>query len=204
MWQNQDTIAYAFTVPLPVLKDLTDTLPVEVTTPVSSYVQYPDQIGLLVESAPDDSLVVVVQEVSYPGWTVEVDNQPASLKSVGGYLGVVIPPGAGQHQIHFAYRPPLLLFGAGITLLTALFCTVYLLRLDRFIPPKWSAKISAFTRRTSQFTYYILTSPEIFEPRNLPPEVPLLSAPDANGEPDEAQEEAHSVDGEVIDESQTP
>ncbi|MEO8397716.1 MAG: hypothetical protein ABI700_32275, partial [Chloroflexota bacterium] len=84
--------------------------------------------------SPNDASVVVVQEVSYPGWRVEVDGKPADLESVGGLIGVVLPAGNTPHVVYFAYRPPLVFWGEVITIISAVCCIGYLLHLDRIIP----------------------------------------------------------------------
>jgi hypothetical protein len=191
VYEKPDAMSYAFTVPLPDLYNYTNTLPLEATTPVSNVVQYPDQIGLSVSASPDSATVVTVQEVAYPGWTVEVDNQPATLESVGGLLGVVVPVGQGQRFVHFAYRPPLLYLGALITLIFAPLIMLYLARADRFIPRQWRTRASAVAEQTGKTVFRVLTSPEIFEPRRI--DTPLLPpgpSVSRDGDKPEAEDEA--------------
>lgn len=199
LWQKADALPYAFTVQQPVLERFSGTLPVDVTTSVTNIVRYPDQIGLAVAASPFNPVVAVVQEVAYPGWIVEIDGKPANVESVGGFLGVVLPPGDGAHFVHFAYRPPLLYFGGAITLATAVFCIVYLLRLDRFIPQAWRARVRAATARAARAAERVLLSPTLFDPRSLPPNVPLLTAATPSETPDE-----NAIDGEIIDDSDAP
>jgi hypothetical protein len=92
-------------------------------------------------------------------------------------IGVIIPPSERSQFVYFAYRPPLVYGGAALTILSALFCTAYLLRLDRFIPQQWLKYSTTLTRRSGQAAYKLMLSPEIFQPRHLPPdEIPLLPA----------------------------
>ena len=133
VWEKPNAIPYAFTVPQPVLERLDQTLPVAVTTPITQVVNASDQIVLAVEGSTSNPVVVVVQEVSYPGWTVQVDGKAATLESVGGLIGVVLPAGEQSHGVYFAYRPPLVLWGGVLTVITALLCIGCLLRVDRRI-----------------------------------------------------------------------
>ncbi len=209
VWEKPGTVPYAFTLPLPVIESLGGTLPVEMTTtgqvltavvptPVTRLTAAPGHIGLMVE-ASDDPLVLAVQEVAYPGWTVEVDYQPAKLESVGGLIGVVLPPGRGTHVIYFIYIPLLVYVGAVVTVLSALLCIAYLLRLDRFVPRLWIEQANEAARRGGSAAYRLLTSPELFEPRHIPAsEVLLLSAPKA------AEAEPLSVLAEASASDETP
>lgn len=202
VWENPNTIAYAFTIAQPTLVALGDKLPVEQkvtgqtltdveTTPVTRVASLPGYIGLLV-AATTEPQIVTVQEVAYPGWTVEIDQQPAQLESVGGLIGVVLPPGRGTHLVYFAYRPLLVYVGGGLTIISALLCIAYLLRLDRFIPRPWVEQANDAARRGGSAAYKFLTSPELFEPRHVPPaEVLLLGAPKAAA--DEAEPSADAA-----------
>jgi hypothetical protein len=170
------------------------------TTPITNFVQYPDQIGLAVDASPNESLVVTVQEVAYPGWMVEVDGEPARLESVGGLLGVVLPAGSGQHIVHFAYRPPLLFLGGVITLMTAVVCVGYLLRADLLVPERWRLRGLLWLDRAGRRAYTVLTSPELFEPRALPQEIRLLPPPDTRVQGNGAIEPEPDVERETVDE----
>src|SRR5262249_21527130 len=51
--------------------------------------------------------VLVLDETSYPGWTVTVNGQPADVESVGGRLAVVLPEkpaDSGSVNISFGYK----------------------------------------------------------------------------------------------------
>lgn len=201
VWRNPDAISYAFTIPLSDLEAQFETLPPELTTPVLNIAQLPDQIGLSVAGLTTDSLVVTVQEVAYPGWIVEIDGEPAQLESVGRLIGVVVPPGRGQHFVYFAYRPPLVFIGAAITLITWVVCIVYLLRVDRWLPERWRLQLMIWLNRAGKRAYTVLTSPELFEPRYLPDqETLLLPAPDTSKQGNGAGEPEPEEEGEVIEE----
>jgi hypothetical protein len=200
VWQKADAMPYAFTVPLSDLESQTETLPVELTTPVTNLVQYPDQIGLAVSGLRNEPLVVTIQEVAYPGWMVQIDGAGAPLESVGGLIGVVIPPGSGQHFIYFAYRPPLFFIGAAITLVTWVVCVLYLLRVDRLLPENWRRYALGWLGRAGRQAVGVLTSPELFEPRYLPDqETPLLPAPDPRKQGNGAVE-PEPEEGVIVDE----
>jgi hypothetical protein len=94
------------------------------------YHRLPDRIWVQAQSDPQNEQVVTVNELAYPGWRVEVDGRSARLESVGGQLGVVLPPDDDPQQVYFVYRPTLLYLGGIITLMTALGLIGYLLRLD--------------------------------------------------------------------------
>ena len=147
LYYKPDALAYAYTVPVRLLQRMGYqepppfgqeppayvTLPPAITTPVTSYERQPDAIALVAYADPYDERVLTLQERAYPGWQVTVDGRPARLESVGGQIGVRLPPGEGSHQVVFSYRPPLLLAGAVITLATAAFSVGYLLRAERWL-----------------------------------------------------------------------
>lgn|GEM_PF-3585412 len=61
--------------------------------------------------------VLVLADAWTPGWSVEVDGQPRPLLRVfGGLRGVALESGA--HDIRFQFRPPALLIGLAVSLLT--------------------------------------------------------------------------------------
>jgi hypothetical protein len=202
IWRKSDAFSYAFTIPMSDLEAQSETPPVESTNPVTNIVRYPDQIGLAVQASPDDSLVVTVQEVSYPGWMVQVDGASAQLESVGGLIGVVIPAGSGQHLVYFAYRPPLFFIGAVITLIAWVICIAYLLRLDRLIPDRWKLRGQAWLQRAGKQAYTVLTSPELFEPRYLPQDTPLLPPPDTSKRGNGAHEAEPEEEREKVGETE--
>lgn len=96
LFQKTDVFSYAYSIPAAVLAPFHqpgyELIP-GVTTPITSLDRRLDRIALLVDSSPYDSLVVTVQEAAYPGWGVLVDGAPAKIESVGGQIGVVLPPG---------------------------------------------------------------------------------------------------------------
>ncbi len=143
-YRKANTLPYAFTVPLVTLDTTRPiphipgegefmTLPLEAVSEVTTFQRQPDNITLLVSGIPNDLTLITVQERAYPGWRVFIDGQPAKLQSVGKQIGVFLPLDDRQHIIYFEYRPPLLYAGGVITILSALFCTLYLLRAERLL-----------------------------------------------------------------------
>jgi hypothetical protein len=61
---------------------------------------------------------LIVRDLDYPGWQVEVDGQPASVESEPPFRKVELP--AGPHRVMWSYRPFSVSLGLAITLLTAL------------------------------------------------------------------------------------
>lgn len=62
---------------------------------------------------------LVLTDLEYPGWHVQVDNEPAAAVVVDGmYRGVDLPP--GRHTIVWIYQPRSLTIGAVVSLLTLL------------------------------------------------------------------------------------
>ncbi len=132
LYRLPDALPYAYSIPLETIGSVSgEALDARLTTPLTSVQRYPDRIRVYSAADSARALVVTLQERAYPGWQVEVDGRPAQLESVGGQVGVVLPPGDAIHAITFAYRPPLFFVGGGITLASALICAGYLLRWDK-------------------------------------------------------------------------
>lgn len=133
-------LPYAFTIPVNTMEAATFIPTPDQATAITAFNRGLDRIGLYAQANPSEPTVVTVQELAYPGWFVWVDDQPAKLESVGGFVGVVLPPGEGTHKVFFAYRPPLLYVGGVITIVTAIIAGAYLLGVDRMrrrrsVPP---------------------------------------------------------------------
>jgi hypothetical protein len=129
MYRHPDPLSYAYSISLGRYVTATaEMLDASLTQPITTVQRLPDRIRLFVTPSTIETLIVTIQETAYPGWQVTVDGQPGALESVGGQIGVLIPPGEGVRDIVFAYRPPLFIIGGVITLLTAAVCMVYLLR----------------------------------------------------------------------------
>ncbi len=71
---------------------------------------------------------LVMSEVHYPGWTVEVDGRPAKLERANyAFRAVWLPP--GTHQVQFRFEPTSWKLGLACCLLTWLVIVVLGLRL---------------------------------------------------------------------------
>jgi uncharacterized membrane protein YfhO len=81
--------------------------------------------------------VLIVQESAYPGWQVRVDGQRVRLEVVDGLVGVAIPRGEATYTVEFVYRPPLVMVGGALSIITALVLMGYLLRADRILVWVW-------------------------------------------------------------------
>jgi hypothetical protein len=76
---------------------------------------------LLIEAKTDRPAVLVVSEVSYPGWEARLDGQPVQIFTADYLLrGVAMP--AGEHQIEMRYTAPGARRGAIVSV-----CTLFLL-----------------------------------------------------------------------------
>jgi hypothetical protein len=134
LWRNDDALSYAYTVPLLTLETVaSEQLSADLTTPIQQFERLPDRIRLAVSGDPTQTRVLTLQERAYPGWTVWIDGAAATLQSVGGQIGVLLPPAQTTYSVEFAYRPPLLLIGGALTLITWVVCVLYLLRADRLL-----------------------------------------------------------------------
>jgi hypothetical protein len=81
----------------------------------------PNKVFIDVESDSDGMLVLT--DVYYPGWRVEVNGQPADIYRVNGLVrGVALK--AGSSSVIFSYRPATFKTGMIIFLVTAAVCVV--------------------------------------------------------------------------------
>jgi hypothetical protein len=178
--RKKDALDYAFSVPLDELAKHTADLPAAVTTPIRALEHHQDRLALYVDADPSRSLVVTVQEAAYPGWMVEVNGSPAKLESVGGQIGVVIPPGTGRTYVYFQYTAPLFMAGARVTLFFCILTILFTLRIERVIPKRLRESIIAAVSQRLHTTQVQLKAymfdPEAFTPRSdlMPATFPLL------------------------------
>ncbi len=131
VWLNPNALPYTFAVPLAFLQDVPSQLTPHDVSTVVYLGRTPEHIWLKTLASPFEQMVVVAQDVAYPGWTVRVNGVPAQLESVGRLLGVVLPPGEGAQLVEFIYTAPTLKLGGMITLITILGSILYLLRVDQ-------------------------------------------------------------------------
>lgn len=81
-------------------------------------IRYGANEALFEVHSPQDAEVVLT-ELAYPGWTVELDGRPAEWYSPDGLFRWVRVP-SGRHRLRWVYRPRSLLVGGVLTLLAAL------------------------------------------------------------------------------------
>jgi hypothetical protein len=73
----------------------------------------PDRVE--VEAETSGRGILVLADLLYPGWTVEVDGKPSTILRANRMMrGVPLTP--GKHQIDFVFKPLTVRAGAGITL----------------------------------------------------------------------------------------
>src|SRR5262249_55243552 len=77
-YENPNTPPYAFTVSIDTLNNLKNPLTRADILPVADYSHQIETINLTVNDYPPDSVLVVL-EISYPGWVVTVNGEPATL-----------------------------------------------------------------------------------------------------------------------------
>ncbi len=169
-WYNPTAPSYAFWMPRSAVA-IRDWQPISrsETTAVDYYHQIDSVIVNIGDYTPN--ALLIIDETAYPGWWVTVDGQPAIVESVGGRLAVALPDknaDGGTTQVIFGYRPLILYFGGLITVLTALFCMGFLLRLDervqlsrlvRLVPEPVRKQAIAVTGRA----VYVLTTPGLLD-----------------------------------------
>ena len=144
IYQNQDYyIPYAFTINL---EDVDDTSEIVGRNPwfsqdylgelkfgnVIGFNRLYDTVGVRVQSDTTTQQALVIQELAFPGWQVWIDGESQSPEIFAKLNAVMLPMDGEVHDVIFAYRPPLLMIGAVITILTSFLSVLYLLRVDRF------------------------------------------------------------------------
>ncbi|MCA9905129.1 MAG: hypothetical protein KC547_14840 [Anaerolineae bacterium] len=134
LYRYPNALSYAYKIPLIDIETaFGEELDPELTIPINSLQRLPDRILLSVTGDAEHAMVVTIQESAYSGWEVWVNGTAATLQSVGGQVGVLLPSGEGSYDILFAYRPPLFFAGGIITLVTWIAAVGYLLRAERLL-----------------------------------------------------------------------
>ena len=78
-----------------------------------------DPLGMTLETEAAGPAMLVLSEISYPGWHARVDGAEAAVWRVNYLLrGVALAP--GRHQVELFYRPAALARGAAISVAAAL------------------------------------------------------------------------------------
>jgi hypothetical protein len=130
---------------LPALASLEAAVPGPATMARVAVVAYePDAIALAVD-APRPGLVVLA-ELAFPGWAVEVDGAPA-IPLRANYVMRAVYVGAGRHAIRWRFEPPLAraLIGGYLLALAVMLAAAVLPRRRRPTtqPPTTAASASA-------------------------------------------------------------
>lgn len=82
----------------------------------------PHRVEVAVESEQGGTLVLT--DLDYPGWQVEIDSHPAAGLVVDGMLrGVALPP--GMHKVTWSYRPASFFWGATISAVSLIAMAVF-------------------------------------------------------------------------------
>ncbi|MFN7951890.1 MAG: YfhO family protein [bacterium] len=83
---------------------------------------------------------LVVAESDYPGWRARIDGAPAAIERAdGALLGLFVP--AGEHEVHFHYRPPWLWPSLALSLASALLAG---------LGARWAGRVRATARPASR------------------------------------------------------
>lgn len=123
VWQLPRSLPYAFVVSNALLMDpargaeltAADVRPLE---PMSAT---PNWIAVQAEGVEGETLVVLTS--AYRGWRATVDNRPAALRNVGGYLAVSLQGGA--HRYEFTFSPTSFWAGLAVSAATVVGLTVF-------------------------------------------------------------------------------
>jgi hypothetical protein len=139
LWRRDKAPGYAFGIRPAMLAANTFPLTAEETLPIddSAILREPGRVVVTAQSIPDGEHVLIVQESAYPGWQVRVGGQRVRLEVVDGLVGVAIPRGEATYTVEFVYRPPLVMVGGALSIITALVLMGYLLRADRILVWVW-------------------------------------------------------------------
>jgi hypothetical protein len=81
-----------------------------VSVGVARIVSYADE-RVIIETDAADRRLLVLTDVIYPGWTVRVDDRPATMHRANFAFRAVSVP-AGTHRVEFVYRPASFFWGA--------------------------------------------------------------------------------------------
>jgi len=74
---------------------------------------------LLIEARADHPGILVLSEMSYPGWEARLDGKPAKIFTADYLLRAVAMP-AGEHQVEMRYTAPGARRGAIVSVCTLL------------------------------------------------------------------------------------
>ena len=128
LWLIPDALPFAFSTETKNLQNQAK-LNNQMVTELASTYSGPNRVLVQGEpSSENDTLIVLVS--NYPGWKLLIDQKPANLKPVNGYLGASMLP--GNHIYSFVFDPPLHRAGLAITILTLAILLFILVRENYF------------------------------------------------------------------------
>jgi uncharacterized membrane protein YfhO len=105
--------------PLPQLEQCNDPGEVSFRRPRSDEIEVHAALGC--------SGLLVVSDTFYPGWTAFVDGKQTPIYEVfGAFRGIVA--GAGDHRVKMLYRPPIVMYGAALSLSMLAICFCWIIR----------------------------------------------------------------------------
>ncbi len=199
-WYNAAAPGYAFTVLRSALENRDwHPLTAAETHPVTYFNQI-DSIVAVVDNAEPGSLLVI-DETNYPGWNVTIDGEHADLQSVGSRLAVILPDhlsGSPPLHIVFDYHPLSLYLAGYLTILTAVLCIGFLLRIDERVSVRIPESVRGRAEVVAKRAVYVLTTPGILDGDAPPPALTqperLLMPPSPNGANEDADQVAESHD----------
>jgi hypothetical protein len=90
------------------------------THPITSYAWSPNRVEVLTEGPGK----LILAEVDYPGWDVEVDGIRTDKAIVAGILRAV-ELGGGIHQVVFTFKPLSIYLGLAVGLMTLIALVIY-------------------------------------------------------------------------------
>ncbi len=84
------------------------------SSPGSAIISSYRNLSVDIEARMERAGWVVLGDVNYPGWNVEVDGRPVQLYTAD-YVLRTVPLSAGTHRVHFYFRPVSVMIGGAIS-----------------------------------------------------------------------------------------
>jgi len=106
LWHDPDALPFAFAASRSLLQSRRPVRNENVTIAAARLLG-PNQV--FVRAVGDSSLDLVVLVSDYPGWKLFIDDRPAAVRPINGYLGAAMRP--GEHEYRFVFRPRFYLIG---------------------------------------------------------------------------------------------
>jgi len=115
LWEDPEALPFAFSAPRSLLESGRALTKNDVVA-LPARLAGPNRVVVEGAAERDRALVALVSD--YPGWKAFVDGTPAPMRSINGYLGAIMKPGA--HLYTFVFQPPLHRAGALVSVATLL------------------------------------------------------------------------------------